>query len=97
MVRHGIRLLAPIHDAVLIDASLEDIEKDVALVQECMRRASRIVLNKDPTGTHELRTDCKIVRWPDRYNDPRGECIWVRVLELLEQHRAQPAAIEAIA
>ena len=90
MVRHGIRLLAPIHDAVLIEASLEDIEKDVALAQECMRRASRIVLNKDPTGTHELRTDCKIVRWPDRYSDPRGEGIWARVVELLGQ---QPAPI----
>ena len=97
MARHGIRLLAPIHDAVLIEASLEDIEKDVALSRECMRRASRIVLSKDPTGTHELRTDCKIVRWPDRFSDPRGEGVWVRVLELLEQHRGQPAAVEAIA
>jgi hypothetical protein len=90
MARHGIRLLAPIHDAVLIEASLEDIEKDVALSRECMRRASRIVLSKDPTGTHELRTDYKIIRWPDRYNDPRGEGIWARVIELLEQ---QPAPI----
>jgi hypothetical protein len=90
MARHGIRLLAPIHDAVLIEASLEDIEKDVALARECMRRASRIVLNKDLTGTHELRTDAKIVRCPDRYSDPRGEGIWARVIELLEQ---QPAPI----
>jgi hypothetical protein len=97
MVRHGIRLLAPIHDAVLIEASLENIEKDVALARECMRRASRIVLNKDPTGTHELRTDYKIVRWPDRYSDPRGGGIWVQVLELLEQHRGRPAAIGKIA
>jgi hypothetical protein len=87
MVRHGIKLLAPIHDAVLTESSLDNIKKDVALARECMRRASRIVLNKDPTGSHELRTDCKIVRWPDRYSDPRGEGIWTRVLELLEQHR----------
>jgi hypothetical protein len=90
MVRHGIKLLAPIHDAVLIESSLENIEKDVALARECMRRASRIVLNKDRTGTHELRTDYKIIRWPDHYSDPRGEGIWVRVLELLEQHRGRP-------
>ena len=90
-------MLAPIHDAVLIESSLENIEKDVALARECMRRASRIVLNKDRMGAHELRTDYKIIRWPDRYSDPRGEGIWVRVLELLEQHRGQPAAVEAIA
>jgi hypothetical protein len=55
MVRHGIKLLAPIHDAVLIESSIDNIEKDVALAREIMRRASRIVLNVDTTGTHELR------------------------------------------
>ena len=96
MVRRGIKLLAPIHDAVLIESSIDNIEKDVALAREIMRRASRIVLNTDATGTHELRTDYKIIRWPDRYSDPRGEGIWVRVLELLEQHRST-GAIEAVA
>ena len=70
--RHGIKLLAPVHDAVLIEAPIERIEADVALMREIMRRASRIVLNADPRGTHELRTDCKIVRYPDRYSDKRG-------------------------
>ena len=55
--RHGIKLLAPVHDAVLIEAPLDRIEADVALMQEIMRRASRIVLNADLAGTHELRTD----------------------------------------
>ena len=45
--RHGIKLLAPVHDAVLIEAPIERIEADVALMQEIMRRASRIVLNAD--------------------------------------------------
>ena len=48
--RHGIKLLAPIHDAVLIEAPIERIEADVALMQEIMRRASRIVLNADRRG-----------------------------------------------
>jgi hypothetical protein len=86
--RHGIRLLAPIHDAVLIEAPIDRIETDVALMQEIMRRASRIVLNADPEGTHELRTDAKIFRYPERYRDPRGAAIWTRVLELLEQQQA---------
>lgn len=68
--RHGVRLLAPVHDAVLIEAPIARIEADVALTQEIMRRASRIVLKG-----HELRTDAKIVRYPERYSDFRGEAI----------------------
>jgi len=84
-----IRLLAPVHDAVLIEAPLDRIEADAWLMQEIMRRASRIVLNADPAGTHELRTDAKIICHPDRYSDPRGAAIWARVLGLLaEQQQA---------
>ena len=72
-VRHGIKLLAPVHDAVLIEAPIDRIEADVALMQEIMRRASRIVLNATADGTHELRTDAKIIRFPDRYTDKRGD------------------------
>jgi hypothetical protein len=87
-MRHGIQLLAPIHDAVLIEAPIERIEADVALMQELMRRASRIVLNRDRAGTHELRTDCTIVRYPDRYIDKRGVAVWQHVLDLLAQQQA---------
>jgi DNA polymerase I len=82
--RHNIRLLAPVHDAVLIEAPTNRIEIDVARTQEIMRRASRIVLNTDTDGTHELRTDAKIIRHPARYADKRGEEIWERVCGLLE-------------
>ena len=88
-IRHGIRLLAPVHDAVLIEAPIERIEADVALMQEIMRRASRIVLNADASGTHELRTDYKIVRYPDRYSDKRGAKIFTDVMDLLKQYRDQ--------
>jgi DNA polymerase-1 len=90
--RHGIRLLAPVHDAVLIEAPIERIETDVALMQEIMRRASRIVLNGDASGTHELRTDAKIIRYPDRYTDKRGEDIWAYVLKHLAEYRNQQEA-----
>jgi DNA polymerase I len=80
--RHGLRLLAPVHDAVLIEAPLERIEADVALMQELMRRASRVVL-----GGHELRTDAKIIRHPERYTDRRGDAVWANVLGLLAEYR----------
>jgi DNA polymerase I len=81
--RRGIKLLAPVHDAVLIEAPIERIESDVALMREIMRRASRIVLNADPAGTHELRTDVVIVRYPDRYVDKRGTEMWDKVMSQL--------------
>jgi DNA polymerase I len=87
--RHGIELCAPVHDAVLIEAPIERIEADVALMQEIMRRASRIVLNDTVEGTYELRTDATIVRYPDRYSDKRGAKTWATVLELLEQYHHQ--------
>jgi hypothetical protein len=77
-----------VHDAVLIEAPIDRIEADVALMQEIMRRASRVVL-----GAHELRTDATIVRYPDRYSDKRGVKIWSDVIELLAklQHKAAAA------
>lgn len=86
MHRHGIKLCAPVHDAVLIEAPTDQIEADAALAQEIMRRASRIVLSG--RTTIELRTDTKIVRYPDRYTDKRGVAVWDRVLELLAGHES---------
>jgi DNA polymerase I len=91
--RHGIKLLAPVHDAVLIEAPVEDIEANVALMREIMRRASHIVLNAEATGTHELRTDYTIVRYPDRYCDKRGINMWTEVISLLAECAAQQTAI----
>ena len=83
--RRGLRLLAPVHDAILLEAPLDRIEHDVALLREIMMRASRVVLNDTATGDLALRTDATIVRYPDRYKDPRGEAIWLRVMELLAE------------
>jgi hypothetical protein len=81
-----------VHDAVLIGAPIECIEADTKLMQEIMRRASRVVLNTEPGGPHELRTKAEIVRYPDRYLDPRGTQIWQRVLGLLANYEKQQEA-----
>src|SRR5262249_34365810 len=46
---------------------------------EAMREASELVLPDFP-----LRTDAKLVRYPDRYSDPRGTKMWGTVLGLLD-------------
>jgi hypothetical protein len=87
--RAGIGLCGCVHDAIVIESSIENIEADAAAAQEIMRRASRIILNSDPSGPYELRTDAVIVKYPDRYTDKRGVAMWNEVLDLLEQYRLQ--------
>jgi hypothetical protein len=76
----GIRVCAPVHDALLVEDDTEDIEATVTATQAAMREASVIVLSG-----FELRTDAKIVRHPDRYADERGEGMWQTVWNIVEQ------------
>ena len=76
----GIEVCAPVHDAVLICAPLDRLEADIAATRAAMAEASRIVL-----AGFELNTDVKIVRWPDRYMDPRGVEMWNRVCGLVSE------------
>ena len=79
----GIEVCAPVHDAVLICAPLEHLGADVARMQDAMWQASRIVLNG-----FELGTDATIVRYPDRYADPRGTVMWDRIMKLIRQRQS---------
>ena len=86
-IERGVEICAPIHDAVLICAPLDRLEFDIATMRAAMAEASRAVL-----AGFELATEVKIVRWPDRYEDPRGRRMWQRVTELVaaaERDRGQ--------
>jgi DNA polymerase-1 len=78
----GIEVHAPVHDAVLIGSSIENIERDTEATQEIMEEASRAVL-----GGFNIPTEAKIVRYPDRYMDKRGVVMWDRVMRLLADLR----------
>jgi len=92
--RHGLTLIAPVHDAVLLEAPEDRIEHDVALMREIVRRASRVILDPTADGTFELRTDFKIIRYPDRFTDPRGTELWETVLKLLAERRERERMVE---
>jgi hypothetical protein len=47
----------------------------------------RLMLKSTVNGMHKLRPVANVVRFPDRYADPRGAEIWDRVTELLDRHR----------
>lgn len=76
----GIHVCAPVHDALLIEAPISEIDAVVAATQGHMGRASELVL-----GGFALRTDVKIVRHPDRYMDDRGRTFWDTVMALLAE------------
>lgn len=76
----GIAVCAPVHDAILVEGGLDEIDHVVAETQRAMREASAAVLDG-----FELRSDAKVIRHPERYSDPRGERMWETVSELLPQ------------
>ncbi len=80
MTEAGIRVCAPVHDAFLIEAPLDELDTVVNKASDLMREASRMVL-----GRFELRSDAKIVRYPERYSDKRGVAMWEATMKLLDE------------
>ena len=74
----GIKVCAPVHDALLIEAPLDQLDAVVAHAQVLMCEASKAVLNG-----FELQSDAKIVRFPDRYMDKRGTKMWNNIMALI--------------
>ncbi|MBV9657270.1 MAG: DNA polymerase I [Verrucomicrobia bacterium] len=79
----GIAVCAPVHDAVLIEAATDQIDAVAKAAQALLERASQAVL-----GDFTLRTEAKIIRWPERFSEPRGAAMWERVTQLLPQFTA---------
>jgi hypothetical protein len=86
----GVEVCAPVHDAVLICAPLEQIEDDIVAMRAAMAEASRVVL-----AGFELNTDVKVTRWTDRYMDPRGRQMWERVCKLVAWAEPQQMELSA--
>jgi DNA polymerase I-like protein with 3'-5' exonuclease and polymerase domains len=75
---NGVRICAPIHDAVLIAAPIDQLDEVVETMRGYMAEASRIVLDG-----FELATEFRTILWPDHYSDPRGQTMFTKVMSLL--------------
>lgn len=71
----GVSVIAPVHDALLIEAPLVDIQDAIAKASQAMRRASREVLDG-----FELRNDVEVIAYPNRYEDERGKGMWDEIM-----------------
>ena len=88
LAQNNIMAGAVIHDAFLIIAPEDQIEKAVEITQELMAEASAEVL-----GGHPLKTDAEIFIYPERFPEPRGEAVWNMVQEFLEKHESKQAVL----
>jgi DNA polymerase I-like protein with 3'-5' exonuclease and polymerase domains len=77
-------LCGPLHDAIFLESSIEEIERDVERLKAFMIQASRIVL-----GGFECRVETKIFRYPERYWDKRGLLMWNTVMDLIGEADAK--------
>jgi DNA polymerase I-like protein with 3'-5' exonuclease and polymerase domains len=76
LMEAGIKICAPVHDALLIEAPLNKLEEHVAIAQGIMEQACRDLLHGAA-----CRVDADIIRYPDRYMDTkRGLGMWNTVM-----------------
>jgi hypothetical protein len=81
----GIEVCAPVHDALAICSPLDRLDVDIATMRAIMTKAGEKV-----TGGLPVKTDVEIVRWPDRYMDPRGRKMWDLVTGLVDGQNPDP-------
>jgi DNA polymerase I len=79
----GLQVCAPLHDAILLQARLEDLDDAIVAMQDIMRRAGKAVTGGLPVEAHVEH----LVRWPDRYpsRSKDGRDTWGTVLNVLRQ------------
>ena len=76
--RRGIEIIAPVHDAFLVETDAGREAEVSAALDQVMRDAAAIVLRG-----YELPTDEQIIRAGSRYYDDRGEEMWKTVTDLM--------------
>lgn len=77
-IERGIKICAPIHDAVLIESPVARLKKDIMIMRGCMDEASRVVL-----FGFSLQTEATSVIHPNHYVDRRGDRMWRETMALL--------------
>ena len=76
--RRGIEVVAPVHDALVVEADADRAEEISAGLDRVMRDAAAVVLRG-----YELRTDVQVIPAGANYHDKRGIEMWTTVTKLL--------------
>jgi DNA polymerase-1 len=78
LVAQGVKVLAPIHDALLVEGTVDQAEALADIVRQAWHDAAVAVIGIP------LKADTKILRPGERYVDNRGVETWASVMELLD-------------
>ncbi len=81
LMEANIKILAPVHDAVLIEVAEENAEEKIRVAQEIMENASALILGEG----NRIRTEAKVIHFPERYADKRGKETWDKILRILDK------------
>jgi hypothetical protein len=74
----NIKIVAPVHDALMVQVALETADQDIQKAESIMQAASKIVLGQP------LRTETVVVKYPNHYIDEKGRNTWNKVLRIVE-------------
>jgi len=77
-IGNGINVIAPVHDALLIEADSDKIDEFVEKTRYYMKLAALKVIN------FPIDTDVKVINYPERYVDPRGGLMWEKVWKIVD-------------
>jgi hypothetical protein len=87
--RRGIEVVAPIHDAIMVEADAADAEDAKCALDRLMREASSIVLRG-----YELPSDFQIVHAGGSFYDKNGKDLWDTITGLVARLGARKVAHE---
>jgi hypothetical protein len=88
----GITVNTTVHDAVVIESSLDCIDEVTAEAKQIMERASKAVMGDEM----HCRVGGEPVCWPDRYMDsrPAAQEMWGRVMRYLGEQNSDTSGAE---
>lgn len=83
LVANGVRVCAPVHDAVLVECPLDDLARTLERVPQIMREAAKAVLG------HEIPVDHAVILPGEHYYDQRGAKMYNQVMGILGEIEAE--------
>jgi DNA polymerase I-like protein with 3'-5' exonuclease and polymerase domains len=84
--RRGIEIVAPVHDAIMVEAPIEATDEASAALDRIMRDAAAVVLRG-----HELPSDVQIVHPGQHFYDKRGAEMWATVTRSVQTRQEKQA------
>lgn len=88
MADRGIGLCEIVHDAVVVETTIETLNETVEATKDCWREASAEILG------FELGADAQSCMHPDRFQDQGGKAMWEVLMQLLKKTEGVPEPID---